>query len=432
MPNPTPHAPIHHDPHAPSNRGHTRRLFSYISRREAVRIHRILKIEFVGGLVIMVAALIGFLAANSPIAEWYLSIRDTPFGPESLGLNLTIGTWASDGLLAIFFFMVGLELKREFVEGDLRSPATAIVPIAAALGGVAVPALLYLSFNVGAASAHGWAIPAATDIAFAVAVLGLLAPRINPALRMFLLTLAVVDDFMAIAIIAIFYTDGVNFMPLLLAVIPAAIYAFLVRWRGEWFAASGWAAWLILLPLGIITWALFHNSGIHATIAGVVLAFLVPVRGKNGREVAETMNFRFQPLSAFIAVPIFALFASGVPLGMTEGFPFDPISMGIIVGLVVGKPVGITLTTWALTKFTRATLGSAVSWREVTGVASLAGVGFTVAMLVAELSFASESDIDTGRLAVMVGSLISVAVAAAILVPGRNKRAKANVRQSTV
>lgn len=438
MPNPSPdhgsssEPTFCHAPRARSQRSHGRRVFSYVSRREVVRVHRLLKVEFVGGLIIMVAALIGFVAANSPLADWYLSIRDFTFGPESLGLNLSIGTWAADGLLAIFFFMVGLELKREFVEGDLRSPGTAIVPIAAAFGGVGVPALIYLSFNFGTPTAHGWAIPSATDIAFAVAVLGLLAPGINPALRMFLLTLAVVDDFVAIAIIAVFYTDGVDFLSLAAALLPAIVFAVLIRWRGDWFAKSPWGAWIILLPLGIVTWTFFHHSGIHATVAGVVLAFLVPVRGKSGREVAETLNHRFQPLSTLIAVPVFALFAAGVPLGEATGFPFSPVALGIMAGLILGKPIGIALTTWAITRFTRATLGSSVRWREVIGVSALAGVGFTVAMLVTELSFSNESDIDTGRLAVMVGSILAVAVAAVFLVPGRKQRAQAPVTQANI
>lgn len=419
---PEPVSPHQHAPGAPSQKPRRRRLFTHVSRREARRINRILELEFFGGLIIMVAALIGFTAANSPLSEWFLSVRDFHFGPESLGLNMSVGHWASDGLLAIFFFMVGLELKREFVEGDLRSPATAIVPVAAAFGGVAIPALFYVVVNLGTDTMHGWAIPTATDIAFAVAVLGLLAPGINPALRMFLLTLAVVDDFIAIAIIAIFYTDGVNLTPLLIAVIPALIYAILMRWKGEWFASSKLAPWLILLPLGIITWALFYNSGIHATIAGVVLAFLVPVRGKSGRAVSETLNTRLHPLSAFVAVPVFALFAAGVPIGSAEGFPFGPISLGIILGLVIGKPLGIVFVTWLLTRFTKATLGAAIKWRELIGVSALAGVGFTVAMLVTELSFEHETQIDTGRLAVMVGSILAVGVAAAVLLPGSRTR----------
>lgn len=424
-----PTEPLIHAPDAPSQRGHKRRLFSYISHREIIRVNRVLRVEFVGGLIIMVAAVIGFALANSPVSDWFLGLRDTHLGPESLGLNLSIGHWASDGLLAIFFFMVGLELKREFVEGDLRSARTAIVPVAAAIGGVLVPALFYTASNWGTDTLHGWAIPTATDIAFAVAVLGLVAPRINPALRMFLLTLAVVDDFIAIAIIAIFYTEGVNLVPLALALIPAVIFAVIVRWKADWFAKSSWGALVILLPVGIITWVLFINSGIHATIAGVALAFLVPVRGENGGKVAELIHSRYQLLSTLIAVPIFALFASAVHVGGESRFPFDTITLGIALGLLLGKPIGITLTTWLLTKFTRATLGTSIRWREMIGVSMLAGIGFTVAMLVAELSFTDHSDIDTARLSVMVASVIAAVLAALILVPGAKKRARQPVTQ---
>lgn len=371
----------------------------------------------------MIAAIVGFALANSPLSEWFLGLRDTVIGPAALGLNLSIGHWASDGLLAIFFFMVGLELKREFAEGSLRSASTAIVPVAAAVGGVLVPAGIYLIVNAGTDTMHGWAIPTATDIAFAVAVLGLIAPGINPSLRVFLLTLAVVDDFIAIAIIAVFFTDGLNFAPLLFAIIPAAIFALVVRWKADLFARSAWAPLLILLPLGIVTWALFINSGIHATIAGVVLAFLVPVRSKKGEGVSESINHRFELLSTIIAVPIFALFAAAVPLGEASRFPFDPVAIGIMLGLLLGKPIGITLTTWLLTRFTRATLGSHVSWREVIGVSMVAGIGFTVAMLVSELSFTDIGDIDTARLSVMVASIIAALLAAVILMPGAKKRA---------
>lgn len=379
--------------------------------------------EFIGGLIIMLAAVIGFAAANSPLSEAFLELRNTHFGPESLGLNLSLGHWASDGLLAIFFFTVGLELKREFAEGELRSPATAVVPIAAAFGGVALPALIYIAFNAGNGTLHGWAIPTATDIAFAVAVLGLVAPRINPTLRMFLLTLAVVDDFIAIAIIAIFYTQGLNLLPLLLAIVPAVLFVLLARWKASWFANTAWSSWVVLLPIGVVAWALFVNSGIHATIAAVVLAFLVPVRDRNGDEVAARLNARIQPVSAYVAVPIFAFFSAGVPLGATEGFPFGPVALGIMLGLVLGKPIGITLTTWLLLRFTKATLGSNLSWREVVGVGAIAGVGFTVAMLVAELSFEDPGLVDTARLAVMVGSILAVVVGAVILVPGAKRRA---------
>lgn len=413
-----------HSPEAPGRQPRPRRLLRLVNQREAARVSTLLRGEVVGGVIVMVAALIGFIAANSPLADGYFALRDTRIGPASLHLDLSLGQWAADGLLAIFFFMVGLELKREFVAGELSRFSTAIVPVAAAFGGVAVPALIYVAFTAGTPAVHGWAIPTATDIAFAVAVLGLIAPRIPPALRMFLLTLAVVDDLIAISIIAIFYTEGMQWLPLAASLLPIAAYAFLVRRFPAWFAKSGWGPWLILLPIGGVAWALFHASGIHATIVGVVLAFLVPVSGVGGTQLAEVFEHRFRPLSTGIAVPIFAFFAAGVAVGGDSRFPFDPIALGIMVGLVVGKPLGIAVSTWLLTRFTRAELDESVRWRELIGVGALAGVGFTVALLVADLSFVNASDADTARLAVMSGSVIAVVVAAALLVrrPAARKR----------
>ncbi|MBL3698506.1 Na+/H+ antiporter NhaA [Leucobacter luti] len=403
-----------------------RRTLSLVSKREAARISRLLRAEVVGGVIVMIAALIGFIAANSPLADGYFALRDTKIGPEALGLHLSLGHWSSDGLLAIFFFMVGLELKREFVSGALSKFSTAIVPVAAAFGGVAIPALLFVAFTAGTPAVHGWAIPTATDIAFAVAVLGLIAPRIPPALRMFLLTLAVVDDLIAITIIAVFYTENIQLLPLALALIPLALYAFIARRFAAPLARSTFGPWLILLPLGIVVWSLFLASGIHATIAGVVLAFLIPVNGRQGTQLAETFEHRFRPLSTGIAVPIFAFFAAGVAVGGASRFPLDPIALGIMVGLVIGKPIGITLVTWLLTKFTRAELDSAIAWRELIGVGALAGVGFTVSLLVTELSFSDQADADTARLAVMAGSVIAVAVSAAFLVRRPKARPKAS------
>lgn len=419
----------------PASSPRTSRIMLYVSKRETRRLKRLLRVEMVGGVLVMFAALIGFVLANSPASEWYFSLRDTRIGPEALHLNLTLGQWASDGLLAVFFFLVGLELKREFVEGALSRFSTAIVPVVAAAGGVITPALIYLAVNAGQPTTHGWAIPTATDIAFAVAVLGLIAPRIPLALRIFLLTLAVVDDFIAIGIIAFFYTDGIKLLPLLGALVLVGLYALLARRFAGWYHSRAWAAWLTLLPIGIVVWALVHASGVHATIAGVLLAFTVPVammpRGVDEHDpndattrphyLAEHFGYRFGPISTGIAVPVFAFFAAGVAVKGSSGFFADPIAIGIMLGLVLGKPIGIVLTTLALTKFTRAELDPQVRLRELIGVGALAGVGFTVAMLVAELSFSDVAHADTARLAVMAGSVISVAVAAVFLVrPGRH------------
>ncbi|WP_053383632.1 Na+/H+ antiporter NhaA [Leucobacter celer] len=403
----------------PAQRSRPRRILALVNKREAARVSRLLRAELPGGILVMAAALAGFVAANSPLAAGYFSLRDARIGPESLHLDLSVGHWASDGLLAIFFFMVGLELKREFVSGALRRFSTAIVPVAAAFGGVAIPALIYVAFTAGTPDVHGWAIPTATDIAFAVAVLGLIAPRIPPALRMFLLTLAVVDDLIAITIIAIFYTSGIEIWALAAALAVIALYALVARRFAPQLARSSWAPWLVLLPIGVVAWALFHASGIHATIAGVLLAFTVPVSGRDGTQLAEIFEHRFRPLSSGIAVPVFAFFAAGVAVGGDSRFPFDPIAFGIVAGLVLGKPLGISLITWLLTRFTRARLDPAVRWRELIGVGALAGVGFTVSLLVTELSFSDPADADTARLAVMAGSLLAVAVASALLVRRR-------------
>ena len=415
---------------APARRGRTSLALTNLP--EAARVSRLLRSEVAGGVLLIIAAAAGFAAANSPLSEWYLHLRDLHVGPASLGLELSVGHWASDGLLAIFFFMVGLELKREFVTGALRRVSTAVVPVAAAFGGVAIPALIYAAINAGGDAAQGWAIPTATDIAFAVAILGLIAPRIPPALRMFLLTLAVVDDLIAITIIAVFFTDQIQLAPLALAVIPLVLYAVLARTCSAWFARSWWAPWVILLPIGVVVWALFLVSGIHATIAGVVLAFLIPVGGPGGTQLAEVFEHRFRPLSSAIAIPIFAFFAAGVVVGGTSRFPWDPVAIGVLAGLVIGKPVGIALTTWAVTRFSRAELDPSLRWRELIGVSALAGIGFTVSLLIADLSLPDPADADTARLAVMVASLLAIAVASAFLVrrPGHGRRPAPDPRRS--
>ena len=291
-------------------------------------VHQTLQQDTVGGALLVVATALALVLANTGASEFYLGIRDFTFGPEALHLNLSVGAWAADGLLAIFFFVVGLELKEEFVAGKLRNPKTAALPIAAAVGGVAVPALIYVLVNLSAGpdALQGWAIPAATDIAFAVAVIAVVGKFLPPALRTFLLTLAVVDDLIAISIIAIFYTDHIEFLPLALAAVPLAVFAVLVQ--------RGVRAWWVLIPLGLCTWALIHASGIHATVAGVLLGFMVPVFSTKrarvqvgttaeGRPVYEGLAAHFADrwsvVSTAVAVPIFAFFSAGVVIGGISG-----------------------------------------------------------------------------------------------------------------
>ncbi|MFC9770315.1 MULTISPECIES: Na+/H+ antiporter NhaA [unclassified Pseudarthrobacter] len=397
------------------------------SYAEALRIGEILRKETVGGALLVAAALIALIWANSPASDSYFALRDITVGYAPWHLELSLGAWAADGLLAVFFFLVGLELKREFVAGDLRQISTSIVPVLAAAGGVLVPAVIYGVVNAANPDTlRGWAIPTATDIAFAVAVLAVIGSHLPSALRIFLLTLAVVDDLIAISIIAFFYSSDLQVAPLLLALVPLGIFTFLVQKYRRFFGTHAAAAWLILLPLGFAAWALVHASGIHATVAGVLLGFAVPVlrsQASGGPEagpgLAEIFEHRFRPISAGIAVPVFAFFSAGVAIGGWDGLVSalaDPVALGIILALVLGKPVGILGTTWLLTKTTKAKLDDSYRWVDIFGVSLLAGIGFTVSLLVAELSFGQGSlHDDHAKVGILTASLLAALLATAVL-----------------
>ncbi len=400
---------------------------------EARRVSMLLRKEAVGGMLLVVAAVIAIVWANSPWADSYFALRDLRVGYAPWHLDLSLGAWAADGLLAIFFFLVGLELKREIVVGDLHDIRTAIVPIAAAVGGVLVPALIYTAIVWQQPSLRvGWAIPTATDIAFAVAVLAIIGSHLPSALRIFLLTLAVVDDLLAIAIIAVFYTSDIDLMALALAAVAVGVFAFFAQRYQRFFHLRPFGAWLILLPIGFTAWAFMHASGVHATIAGVVLAFTVPVKPRRGQQplggdggLAEEFEHRFRPLSAGIAVPVFAFFAAGVAVGGLDGIvraATDPVTIGVVAGLVLGKPLGIVLTTRLVTAFTRARLDPSLRWIDLIGVGILAGIGFTVSLLIAELSFGiGNIHNDDAKIAIMIASLLASLLASVILVT-RNRR----------
>ncbi|GAA4685288.1 Na+/H+ antiporter NhaA [Pseudonocardia yuanmonensis] len=387
-------------------------LFARGSWPEVRRIGDLLRTETVGGLLLVGAAVVALAWANSPWRDAYAALGAIRVGPAALHLDLTLATWAADGLLAIFFFVAGLELKREFVAGDLRDPRRAALPVAAAVGGMIVPAVIFTALNVGGGTAVGWAIPTATDIAFALAVLAVISTHLPSALRTFLLTLAVVDDLLAITIIAIFYTDELHPVPLLLALVPLALFTVLVQRRVR--------SWWLLLPLAALTWGLVHASGVHATVAGVLLGFAVPVvrRAEGpGPGLAEHFEHRFRPLSAGVAVPVFAFFAAGVSVvdAGAEAF-LHPVALGTILGLFVGKTVGVLGATWAVQRFTRAQLAEGLSWWDVLGLSVLAGIGFTVSLLIGELAFGTGSAIDGEvKIGVLTGSLLSALVASVIL-----------------
>ncbi|MFE4198237.1 Na+/H+ antiporter NhaA [Paenarthrobacter sp. NPDC056912] len=401
----------------------TSKVFTRSSYPEYKRILSILRTETVGGALLLAATVVALIWANSPAADGYFALRDVKIGYEPWHLELSLGHWASDGLLAVFFFLAGLELKREFVAGELRKPARAIVPVAAAIGGVVVPALIFVLFNLGSPETlKGWAIPTATDIAFALAVLAVINTHLPAALRTFLLTLAVVDDLIAIGIIAFFYSTGLQPVMLLAALVPLALFTFLVQKRIR--------SWYLLLPLALATWGFVHASGIHATVAGVLLGFAVPViasgkKGEPAEGLAEHFEHRLRPFSAAFAVPVFAFFSAGVALGGIDGMGAalrDPVAVGIVAALVAGKALGVFGTTFLVTKTTRASLDSSIAWIDLFGLALLAGIGFTVSLLIGELSFgAGSAHNDHAKVAILAGSLIS-ALLAAVVLKARNRR----------
>jgi Na+:H+ antiporter, NhaA family len=388
------------------------RLLTRGSWSEAKRFAEILREETVGGVLLLVAAGVAVGWANSPWSHLYEEMSDFTIGPASLHLHLSVSAWAADGLLAIFFFVVGLELKREFVAGDLRDPARAALPIAAAIGGMVVPAAIFIAINLAAGrpeNLDGWAVPIATDIAFALAVLAVLSTHLPTALRTFLLTLAVVDDLLAITVIAAFYTDHLSLGPLALALIPIALFGLAVQ--------RGMHRWWLLVPLAVTAWGLVHASGVHATVAGVVLGFTVPVLGRHAS--AEDFEHTLRPLSAGFAVPVFAFFAAGVTVGGWSGLGDSlqhPVTDGVIAGLVIGKPLGVLATAFLLAKFTHASLDDDLAWRDVLGVSLLAGIGFTVSLLIGELAFGHGTPTgDDVKIGVLVGSVIAGVLASFVL-----------------
>ena len=401
------------------------RLFSRGSWSETARATELLRRETVGGALLLAAAVVALVWANSPWEAGYTSLKNLTVGPAALHLDLSLASWAADGLLAVFFFVAGLEVKREFVAGDLRDPRRAAIPVLAAVFGMVVPALVYVGVNLraGAGALQGWAIPTATDIAFAVAVLAVISTHLPAALRTFLLTLAVVDDLLAITVIALFYTRSLEPLWLVSALVPIAVFGILVQRRVR--------SWWLLLPLAAVAWTLVHASGVHATVAGVLLALTVPVARSQaaggpdaGPGMAEHFEHLLRPVSAGFAVPVFAFFAAGVTVGGPSGLGDalgDSVALGIVAGLVVGKTVGVFASTYLLSRFTRAELDDDLAWVDVFGIALLAGVGFTVSLLIGELAFGPDSVRDEHvKVGVLVGS-VAAALLATVVLRTRNR-----------
>ncbi|GAA2138338.1 Na+/H+ antiporter NhaA [Kitasatospora kazusensis] len=395
-----------------------RQFLGRLSLPERTYILDALRTETIGGILLLIAAVVALIWANVwPHA--YETVLNWTIGPSTpLHLDLSLEAWANDGLLTIFFFVAGIELKREFVAGELRTPSAALLPVVAAVSGVALPAIVYAVVNSGAGGhPGGWAIPTATDIAFALGVLAVVGSHLPSALRAFLLTLAVVDDLIAILIIAVFYSSGIKLWALGLSFAGLVLFWFLHR--------RGVRGWYLYVPLAFVIWALMHESGVHATVAGVAMGLLLRCHrvGDEEHSPGEHIEHLVRPISAGFAVPVFALFAAGVTISgpaLAEVFT-QAAPLGILLGLLAGKSIGIFGGSWLAARFTRAELNPQLKWADLFAVSTLAGIGFTVSLLISELAFPDSPTLaGRAKAAVLVGSLLC-AVVATMLLKGRNR-----------
>lgn len=369
-----------------------------------------LRSETTAGILLLIAVAIALTWANSPWKDSYTALSQSYVGPESLGLNMSVAHWAADGVLVIFFFVVGLELKSEFVTGSLRNVKAAMLPILAAVCGMAVPAMIYVGVQVlGDGRMDGWAIPTATDIAFALALLGLFGKGLPPGLRVFLMTLAVMDDLMAIIVIAVFYSSGLDIIALLASFAAVAAFGVLTQRRIT--------AWWILVPIAIVAWIFMYRSGVHATIAGVLLGMVVPAKLRKGEHHSLTHSFAhaLTPLSNGFALPVFAFFSAGITISGGLEMLADPVPLGVMLGLVLGKVIGVWGGVALMTRFSPLKLTGGVDLVDILCASFLAGIGFTVSLLIAELSFPGEEIGAAARLAVVAASAISAVLAAVAL-----------------
>lgn len=385
------------------------------------RLTEALRTETAGGFVLLAATLTALIWANTQSGS-YEAVGSFHFGIPSLGLELSVRHWASDGLLTVFFFVAGAELKRELVSGELRRPAAAALPVVAAVAGMVVPAAVYLVISsAGGGELGGWAVPMATDIAFVLGVLAVIGSHLPSGVRAFLLTLAVADDLGAILVIAVFFTSSLNWAALAGALAGLALFRVL-------HARFGVRGWYVYVPLALVVWALMFNSGVHATVAGVAMGMLLRSRPRSAdtrpgtspaeeTSPAELVEHVMRPLSAGVAVPLFALFAAGVTVSGSAlaGMFRQPESLGVLLGLFLGKFAGVLGGTYLAARFTRARLDPALAWPDMAGVAMLTGVGFTVSLLVTELAFTEPAAAERMKAAVLTGSLLSAAVACAVL-----------------
>lgn len=356
----------------------------------------------VGGIILLICVIISLFIANSSQKDSFASFlaQNLGFNVGSVSLKYTLSAWINDGLMAIFFLLVGLEIKRELIEGELSTLKKASLPVLAAIGGMAVPALIYFFFNKGESTASGWGIPMATDIAFALAIIALLGKNVPASLKIFLAALAIADDLGAILVIAIFYTAQIHWSYLLLAGLVLALLLAL-----NYFKVT--SLWFYLIP-GIFLWYFVHHSGIHATIAGVLLAFTIPTNDTDIESPLEKLeHFLTVPVN-FLIMPIFALANTNITFQkeMVSGL-LSPLGFGIILGLFLGKTLGVSLLSWFAVKIKLAKLPSGANWKHIIGLGMLAGIGFTMSIFISLLSFNDAKHIVEAKFAILCASVFS-------------------------
>lgn len=371
-----------------------------------------LKLEAASGIVLMAAAALALAVANSPMAYEYESLLSWRLGLSMVDrdLSMPLHLWINDGLMAIFFLLVGLEIKREIVEGELSTRAKAALPVVAALGGVCLPAIIYAAFNWNTPAVHGWAVPSATDIAFSLGVLALFGNRISTPAKIFLMAVAVIDDLVAVLIIAAFYTVEIHGEALAVAAACAVLL-----WM---FGRRSIDRALPYLVVGAVMWAAMLKSGVHATVAGVALGWLIPIlpSKKRQRSLCKDMIHTLHPWVAFGIMPVFAFANAGIPLaGLTFDHLANPITSGIALGLFFGKQLGIFLAAWLLIRLGLARLPARTGWLEFYGVCMIAGIGFTMSLFIGALAFRGGETQLYVRLGVILGSAASALIGYALL-----------------
>ncbi|MDV7340497.1 Na+/H+ antiporter NhaA [Terasakiella sp. A23] len=377
--------------------------------------------ETAGGLLLIGAAFLALIVNNSALSSWYMALLNAPVivqaGP--LEINKPLLLWVNDGLMAIFFFLVGLEIKREVMEGELSTFDRAALPLIAAVGGMLIPALVYLGVNLSTPeNFSGWAIPAATDIAFALGILALLGPRVPVALKVFLLGIAIIDDLGAIIAIALFYTDNLSTTSLMFGLGGFGLLVALNR--------MGVRALAPYVLIGLVVWVGVLKSGVHATLAGVMIALTVPLAEKGGHSPLKHVEHGLHPWVAFMIIPIFAFFNSGVSFaGMSFASLLQPLPLGIALGLFVGKQIGVFSFSWIAVKIGICRLPRGVNWMQVYGVACLTGIGFTMSLFIGTLAFETSEQLNAVRLGVIMGSILSTFVGVIVL-----KRSLADKKQA--